>query len=65
MTDDAVAGGIAALTGPLQQVPSSVSAIKVDGRRAYDRVRAGEQVVSCPARSVTVLALRRSSPARP
>ncbi|WP_029288908.1 tRNA pseudouridine(55) synthase TruB [Cellulomonas sp. HZM] len=34
----------AALTGVLQQVPSSVSAIKVDGQRAYARVRAGEQV---------------------
>ncbi|MDM8085756.1 tRNA pseudouridine(55) synthase TruB [Cellulomonas cellasea] len=41
---DAVAAGIAALTGDIQQVPSSVSAIKVDGQRAYARVRAGEQV---------------------
>ncbi len=51
--DDAVAHGIAALTGPILQVPSSVSAIKVDGRRAYARVRAGEQVV-LPPRPVTV-----------
>lgn len=35
---------VAALTGPIEQAPSAVSAIKVDGRRAYDRVRAGEQV---------------------
>jgi len=34
----------AQLTGDLMQVPSSVSAIKVDGKRAYDRVRAGEDV---------------------
>jgi tRNA pseudouridine55 synthase len=34
-------------------VPSSVSAIKVDGRRAYDRVRAGENV-ELKARAVTV-----------
>ena len=34
-------------------MPSSVSAIKIDGRRAYARVRAGEQVV-LPARPVTV-----------
>lgn len=32
------------LTGSITQVPSSVSAVKVDGRRAYARVRAGEQV---------------------
>ena len=53
VTDDAVAAGIAALTGEISQVPSSVSAIKVDGRRAYDRVRAGEEVVLA-ARDVVV-----------
>jgi tRNA pseudouridine55 synthase len=53
VADDAIAAGIAALTGPILQVPSTVSAIKVDGRRAYARVRAGEQVV-LPARPVTV-----------
>ena len=36
--------GCARLTGALEQRPSSVSAIKVDGRRAYDRVRGGEEV---------------------
>src|SRR3954452_19460924 len=55
VTDAAVAAGVAALTGPILQVPSTVSAIKVDGRRAYARVRAGEQVV-LPARPVTVSA---------
>lgn len=44
---------VAALTGPIEQAPSAVSAIKVDGRRAYDRVRAGEQV-ELPKRPVTV-----------
>jgi len=53
VTDAAVVAGITALTGTIQQVPSSVSAIKVDGRRAYARVRAGEDVV-LPARPVTV-----------
>jgi tRNA pseudouridine55 synthase len=53
VTDGAIASGIAALTGPILQVPSSVSAIKIDGRRAYARVRAGEQVV-LPPRPVTV-----------
>ncbi|GAA3241289.1 tRNA pseudouridine(55) synthase TruB [Pseudonocardia petroleophila] len=55
VTDAAVAAGIAALTGDISQVPSSVSAIKVDGQRAYARVRAGEEVVLA-ARPVTVSA---------
>ncbi len=38
-------GHLAALTGEIDQVPSSVSAIKVDGQRSYARVRAGEDVV--------------------
>lgn len=41
------------LTGPLLQVPSAVSAIKVDGQRAYARVRAGEEV-ELAARPVVV-----------
>ena len=53
VTDEAVTAGVAALTGPIEQVPSSVSAIKIDGKRAYARVRAGEDVV-IPARPVTV-----------
>lgn len=35
---------IASLTGPIMQRPSSVSAIKVQGRRSHDRVRSGEEV---------------------
>jgi tRNA pseudouridine55 synthase len=53
VTPEAVAAGIAALTGDISQVPSAVSAIKVDGQRAYDRVRAGEEVVLA-ARDVVV-----------
>ncbi|MER7445674.1 tRNA pseudouridine(55) synthase TruB [Microbacterium sp. NPDC097977] len=53
VTPERVAAGIASLTGAISQVPSSVSAIKVDGRRAYDRVRDGEEVVLA-AREVTV-----------
>jgi tRNA pseudouridine55 synthase len=41
------------LTGVIQQRPSSVSAIKVDGKRAYDLVRAGEEV-ELKSREVTV-----------
>lgn len=39
-----IEAAIADLTGDIEQAPSAVSAIKVDGKRAYDRVRAGEQV---------------------
>ncbi len=49
----AIQAGIEGLTGRIEQRPSSVSAIKVDGQRAYDRVRAGEQV-ELAARTVTV-----------
>lgn len=44
---------VADLTGDIQQVPTSVSAIKVDGKRAYALVRAGESV-ELQARPVTV-----------
>ena len=50
---EAIAAAMAPLTGPIDQVPSSVSAIKVDGQRSYARVRAGENV-DLPARHVTV-----------
>jgi tRNA pseudouridine55 synthase len=53
--DDAVAAGMAALTGVIDQVPSAVSAVKIDGKRAYQRVRDGEEV-EIPARTVTVSA---------
>jgi len=49
----AVRSGMAALSGEISQVPSAVSAIKVDGRRAYARVRAGEDV-ALAARPVRV-----------
>ncbi len=48
-----LAPAVARLTGPIEQVPSSVSAIKVGGVRSYARVRAGDDVV-LPARPVTV-----------
>ncbi|MCP3736102.1 tRNA pseudouridine(55) synthase TruB [Sphingomonas sp. RP10(2022)] len=49
-------------TGPIAQVPPAYSALKVDGERAYDLARAGEDVVLA-SRDVTVHALK-SSPAR-
>ncbi len=65
ITDQAVHAGLRELTGEIDQVPSAVSAVKIDGRRAYQRVRAGEQVVLA-ARRVTVrrldvLAIRRAA----
>ena len=50
---EALEAAVAALTGDILQAPSSVSAIKVDGQRAYARVRAGE-TVELAARPVTV-----------
>ncbi|OQW78344.1 MAG: tRNA pseudouridine(55) synthase TruB [Proteobacteria bacterium ST_bin13] len=49
-------------TGPIEQVPPAYSALKVDGERAYDLARAGEEVVLA-SRGVTIYALN-SSPAR-
>lgn len=51
-----LAAAVADLTGEISQVPSSVSAVKVDGRRAYARARAGEEV-ELAARPVVVVAL--------
>ena len=61
--DEAITAAVGELTGPILQRPSTVSAIKVDGRRAYALARAGEQVVLAE-RPVTiatfeVLAVRR------
>ncbi|WP_280299661.1 tRNA pseudouridine(55) synthase TruB [Nocardia neocaledoniensis] len=53
VTDERIAAGVAALTGDIEQVPATVSAIKIDGERAYARARAGEDV-QLAARPVTV-----------
>lgn len=53
VSDQAVAAAVGSLTGDIEQVPSSVSAIKVKGQRSYHRARAGESV-DLPARPVTV-----------
>ena len=64
VTDDAVDRGVAALTGEIDQVPTTVSAIKVDGRRAYDLAREGVEVELASRRvtvsEFTVLSRRRS-----
>ncbi|MFF0340719.1 tRNA pseudouridine(55) synthase TruB [Kribbella sp. NPDC004875] len=53
VTVEAISAAVAGFRGEISQVPSKVSAIKVDGRRAYERVRAGEEV-ALKARAVTV-----------
>lgn len=53
VTDAAIDEGIAALTGAISQVPTTVSAIKVNGRRAYDLAREGVEV-ELKARDVVV-----------
>lgn len=53
VSQQSILSSIAKLTGVIQQKPSAVSAIKVDGERAYTRVRAGEEV-NLPSREVTV-----------
>lgn len=57
VTREAIDAGVAALTGDIMQVPSKVSAIKIDGKRSYARVRGGEEF-EIPARPVTVSSFR-------
>ena len=56
ITDDQIKTGLAKMIGEIAQRPSSVSAVKVDGERDYDRVRAGE-VFELAARTITISAL--------
>lgn len=53
ITDLQIEDVLATMRGTIMQRPSSVSAVKVDGERAYDRVRAGENV-ELASRQVTI-----------
>lgn len=53
VTRDAIDAGVAKLSGAIMQVPSKVSAIKINGVRSYKRARDGEDF-EIPARPVTV-----------
>ena len=53
LTDEAIRTELKKFVGTIMQRPSSVSAIKIDGKRAHERVRSGE-VVEIPAREVTI-----------
>ncbi len=63
--EQAVREVLAGFVGDIEQVPTAVSAIKVDGKRAYQRVRDGEQV-ELEARPVTIheLVVHECRPAR-
>jgi tRNA pseudouridine55 synthase len=63
ISDSDISREIAKLTGVIMQTPSSVSAIKVDGKKAYDLVRAGEQV-ELKAREVKIYSFETLSVAR-
>lgn len=64
VTDAEIEAALVPLRGDISQVPSAVSAIKVDGQRAYARVRAGEdvQLAARPVRieELSVSAVRRA-----
>ena len=60
ITDEVIKSGLALQVGKIQQRPSSVSAIKIDGKRAHERVRDGE-VVDIPAREVEVFEIEIKS----
>jgi tRNA pseudouridine55 synthase len=56
LTEESIRSEIAKFVGTIMQRPSSVSAIKIDGKRAHERVRGGE-VVEIPAREVTIFGI--------
>lgn len=56
VTEDAVRAAVQAFEGEIWQVPSTVSAIKIGGKRAYELARSGE-TVELAARPVTVRAI--------
>lgn len=53
LTDDQIEAALASLRGEQMQVPSAVSAIKIDGVRAYAKVRSGQEV-DLASRPVTI-----------
>lgn len=59
-----IEAALTSLTGPIMQVPSAVSAIKVNGVRSYKRVRDGEEVTLAP-RPVTIHAITPLGALRP
>jgi tRNA pseudouridine55 synthase len=69
VTRAAVEAALAAMTGPLRQVPPDYSAVQVAGRRAYQMARAGEAVELAPRdvtiHELTLLEWDETDPSRP
>jgi len=61
-TAEQVASILPSFTGPIEQIPPAYSALKIDGKAAYARARAGEEV-ELKARQVTIHGLRLTSTA--
>jgi tRNA pseudouridine55 synthase len=61
-TAEQVASVLPIFTGPIEQIPPAYSALKIDGKAAYARARAGEEV-ELKARQVTIHGLRLTSTA--
>lgn len=63
VTDSAIAAAVSALRGDIEQTPSTVSAVKIGGKRAYQLAREGNAVELKPRRvrvdRFDVLAIRR------
>ena len=62
--DEEITSILGGMVGTIMQRPTNVSAIKIDGKKAYDRARSGEEF-ELPARQVTIsqleiLAIRRN-----
>jgi tRNA pseudouridine55 synthase len=53
VTESSILETVKDFRGPIMQQPSAISAIKIDGKRAYARVRDGEDI-NIPARSVMI-----------
>lgn len=53
LDDEQIAGEVDVLTGEIEQIPATISAIKIDGRRAYTLARSGAEV-QLQSRQVTV-----------
>ena len=53
VSDEDIKAVLASMVGEIMQRPTNVSAIKVDGKRAYDRARSGEEF-ELPARKVNI-----------
>ena len=56
ITDDAIRSQLNKFIGKIMQKPTAVSAIKIDGKSAHERVRAGE-IVDIPARPIEIFEL--------